>query len=50
MCHRYDKEREKAIFEGSGGPCMNQHQAPAEIAHLPEREKARLADELRVSI
>jgi len=43
----YDSKRESAVFEGSGGPCMNQHVAPAEVAHLPSHMKDRLAEELK---
>jgi len=47
---RYDRQRERAVFEGSGGPCMNQHVAPAEVAMLPQAEKTKLAAELQVRI
>lgn len=43
----YDKMRETAEYEGPGGPCMNQHVAPAEVAHLPSDMKDRLAEELK---
>lgn len=43
----YDNMRSQAVNEGSGGPCMNQHVAPAAVAHITSAEKSRLADELK---